>query len=120
MDPQITAALVALGLTVITSLGVLVTALTERLKRDLARNTEITKETKEALGDTVERLAAARNTILGLRELLRERDDRLSYLESRLPEVTHVLRGYEDRRRARHSAGEELAAVRRIAGETEP
>jgi len=118
MDPQLSAALIALGITVIGALGTLVTLLVERVKRDLAANTQITQETREGLQDAVERLAAARNTILGLRLVVREREDRIAYLLARIPEAEQVLVGYYERRRSRHSEAEEHAAERRILEES--
>jgi hypothetical protein len=118
MDAQIAAALLALGLTVIGALGTLVTLLVERVKRDLATNTQITTEARDAadgrLSDTLSHLAAERNRSLALREIVRERDDRLAYLAARLPDATSVLRGYEERRQARATSAEEAAALRRI------
>lgn len=121
MDPQITAQLTALGVVVIGALGTLVTLLVERIKRDLATNTQITREAKDAANGRLQKaqdeLAAERNRTLALRELVRERDDRLAYLAARLPDVPLVLRGYEERRQARHTATEELAALRRALEE---
>jgi hypothetical protein len=121
MDPQITAQLTALGVVVIGALGTLVTLLIERVKRDLAANTQITQEAKEAangrLQKVIDQLAAERNRAFALRELVRERDDRLAYLVARIPEVKAVLKGYEERRQARHTEREELAAMRRILEE---
>jgi hypothetical protein len=87
----------------------------------LARNTEITQEAKDAANGRLtaaqDQLAAERNRSLALRELVRERDDRLAYLTSRMPEAKRVLVGYEERRQKRHTATEELAALRRVLDE---
>lgn len=118
MDPQITAQLTALGAVVIGALGTLVTLLVERVKRDLATNTSLTREAKDAangrLQKVIDQLAAERNRTLALRELIRERDDRIAYLAARLPEVKAVLRGYEERRQERHTPADEVAALRRV------
>lgn len=121
MDPQLYAALIALGIIVIGAVGTIVKALTNRVIRDLAANTKITTEAKEAsngrLKDALDRLAAERDRSLALRQLLRERDDRLAYLHARLPGVDDVLQGYEERRQRRHSDTEERDALRRILEE---
>jgi hypothetical protein len=78
----------------------------------------ITQEAKDAangrLQKVLDQLAAERNRTLALRELVRERDDRLAYLVSRIPEVARVLQGYEEKRQTKHTAREELAALTRI------
>lgn len=118
MDAQVYAALIALGLIVIASVGSIVKGLTDRVLSDLSANTKLTSEAKDAangrLQKVIDQLAAERNRTLALRELVRERDDRLAYLLARLPEVSDVLRGYEERRQARHTERQELAAVQRI------
>jgi hypothetical protein len=118
MDAQIYGALLTLGLIVIGAIGAIVKALTGRIVRDLAQNTEITRETKEAsngrLKETLDRLAAERDRVLALRTLLRERDDRMAYLEARIPEVPRVLKGYEERRQSRHTAADERAVLQRL------
>lgn len=114
MDPQLTTQLVSLGAVVIGALGTLVTLLTERIKRELTDNTQLTRETRQGLQDAVERLAQARDTILGLRAIVREREDRIAYLVARHPEVEATLRTYRDRRQQRATAAEEAAAERRI------
>jgi len=114
MDSQIYGALIALGLIVIGAIGAIVKGLTDRVLSDLGKNTTLTRETREAIQSTVERLAAARNTILGLREVIRERDDRIAYLVARHPEVENTLHQYQDRRSRRATALDERAAERRV------
>lgn len=118
MDPQLSGALIALGLIVVGSVGAIVKALTARITRDLEANTELTRAAKDAsngrLTAVLDRLSAERNRVFALRMLLRERDDRLAYLRARLPEVDRVLMGYKERRQARHTEADELAAERRI------
>lgn len=118
MDASLYAALVALGITVIGALGTLVTLLVERVKRDLAANTRLTQQARDAsngrLTAVMDELAAERNRTLALREVVRERDDRLAYLQSRLPECDRVLQGYRERRQSRRSTdSQELAALER-------
>jgi hypothetical protein len=118
MDSSVYAALIALGLIVITSVGAIVKALTDRVLSDLANNTRLTEEAKDAANDRlqkiVDQLAAERNRTLALRELVRERDDRFAYLTARVPQVATVLRGYEERRQERHTPADEQAALERI------
>jgi hypothetical protein len=121
MDSQLYAALIALGITVVGALGTLVTLLIERVKRDLAVNTKISQAAKDAadgqLQKIINQLAAERNRTLALRELVRERDDRLAYLTSHMPEAGRVLTGYEERRQERHTESQEMAALRRVLEE---
>jgi hypothetical protein len=118
MDQQLAGALLALGLTVIGALGTLVTLLIDKVKRDLAANTLITQEAKDAadgrLTESVNRLAAERDRSLALRELVRERDDRLAYLQSRIPEADCVLKGYMERRQTRTTESQEMRALQRL------
>jgi len=111
---QLYAALIGLGIILITAIGYIVKAYTEKVLCDLRQNTAITTETKEALSETVQRLAAARNTILGLREIIREREDRLAFLISRHPETEQTLHQYQDRRSNRATELDERNAERRI------
>ena len=114
MDPQILAAITGLAITVIGAIGTLVTVLIERVKRDLAANTAITKETRAGLRDTVEKLASARNIILGLREVVRERDDRIAFIVARHPEVEETIQQYRNRRTRRATELEEYQALQRF------
>lgn len=118
---QLYAALIALGITVVGALGAYVNLLIERVKRDLAENTQLTHEAKEAangrLRDALDRLAAERDRVLALRLVVRERDDRLAYLAARLPEVERVLQGYQEKRQQRHTEREELEALQRALDE---
>lgn len=121
MDAQISAALIGLGLIVITAVGAIVKALTDRVLHYLAENTQITREAKDAangrLRDALDRLAAERDRVLALRLVVRERDDRLAYLAARLPEVERVLQGYQEKRQQRHTEREELEALQRALDE---
>jgi hypothetical protein len=118
MDTQLYAALLALGLLVIGSIGAFVKALTDRVISDLADNTRLTRETKQAADGSLRQaladLATARNTVFGLRVVVREREDRLAYILARHPEAEETLRAYRDRRQQRATAAEESAAERRI------
>jgi len=97
----------------IAAIGAL-TAWVERVRRDLTRNTSLTKEAKDAsngrLSEVIDRLAAERDRTMGLRYLVRERDDRLAYLMARLPEAKAIEQEYRDRRDARLTEADELAA----------
>lgn len=123
MDPQLFAALLGLAAVIVGSLGVIVKALTERIVNDLAHNTSITEETKAAANGTLtaalERLAAERNRSLALREIVREREDRIAYIVSRHPEVETTLAEYRERRTRRVTEREELQAENAILHEAD-
>lgn len=113
LDPRINDALILLAIVIIGSIGTLVTILIERIKRDLADNTQITRETKIAANGT---LAAAlaraeddRQHVLALGLLVREREDRIAYLLSQHPEIAETLLQYQPRRNLRAISAEELA-----------
>jgi hypothetical protein len=113
LDQHIGEALVALAIVIIGSIGTLITVLTDRIKRDLATNTQLTQETKTAANGTLttalEKLAAERDLVVGLRELLQEREDRIAFIQSHHPEVAVTVQQYKRRRTSR--APDELAAV---------
>lgn len=94
------------------------TALVERVRRDLGTNTDLTKEAKAAadnqVGDLVEKLAAERNLVQGLRAIVRERDDRIAYLVARVPQAEDLMVEYRDRRTRRATEADEAAVERRI------
>lgn len=121
MDTQITTALVALGVTVIGALGTLVTLLVEKVRRDLQHNTRLTQEAKEAangqLRNALDQLAAVRNQVVGLRAVVREREDRFAYILARHPEIEQTLKGYQERRTRRATELEEARAIERFAGD---
>lgn len=124
MDPQLSAGLIGLGLLVIASVGAIVKALTDRIVADVAANTQLTAEARDAaegrLREAIDNLAAERNRVLGLRQLLRERDDRLAFLEARVPGVTPALADYGRRRQDRHTRTEENAALKRLLNGEDP
>lgn len=101
----------------ITAIGTL-TAWVERVRRDLTTNTSLTREAKDAsngrLSEVIDRLAAERDRTMGLRFLVRERDDRLAYLISRIPEAESLMQEYHDRRDARLTAADEREAERHV------
>ncbi len=113
MEEHIAEALIALAIVVIGSIGTLVTVLTERIRRNLDMNTQLTRETKTAANGTLttalEKLAAERDLVAGLRELLKEREDRLAFIETHHPEIAVTVQQYKRRRTSR--APDELAAV---------
>lgn len=121
MDQYVTEALVGLAVMIIGSLGTLITILTERIKRDLSANTQLTRETKTAANGTLttalEKLAVERNRGFALRMLLRERDDRVAFILARHPAVEATLQQYKQRRSSRPSQADELAAEQRLIAE---
>ena len=99
---HINEALVALGVLIIGSIGTLLTVWVQRIKRDLERNTEMTRQTREAANGTLttalDRLAEVNSRASFLQTELRERDDRMAYILSQHPEVAMTLTRYRDRR----------------------
>jgi hypothetical protein len=129
LDQHIVESLVGLAIVIIGSLGTLITFLTERIKRDLSANTQLTQEAKTAangtLTTTLEKLAAERNRVFALRMLLREREDRIAFLVARHPAVEATLQQYKRRRSSRPSEADELAAEQHlladpVTGATQP
>jgi hypothetical protein len=108
------AALTVLAVTVLGALTALIKAKVDTLVKDLGENTTLTKEAKEAsngrLSETLARLAAERDRVIGLRYLVRERDDRIAYIVARLPEAEALMTEYRDRRDSRLTQADELAA----------
>ena len=49
---------------------------------------------------------------MGLRYLVRERDDRIAYIVARMPEAEDLMRQYRDRRTRHATEAEELDAER--------
>jgi lactate dehydrogenase-like 2-hydroxyacid dehydrogenase len=70
MDPALTAQLTALGAVIIGALGTRVTLLVERIKRDLAANTQISTQARDAangrLKAVLDQLAAGKVRFAGL------------------------------------------------------
>jgi hypothetical protein len=118
MEDRIADSLIGLAIIIIGSLGTLVAILTERIKRNLDANTQLTRETKSAANGTLttalDSLATERNRVLGLRELLREREDRIAFLVARHPELHATMAQYQRRRTSRATEADELAAERRL------
>ncbi len=118
LDDHIADSLVGLAIIIIGSLGVLVTVLTERIRRNLDTNTQLTRETKTAangtLTDALAKLSAERNRVFALRMLMREREDRIAYIVSRHPEAEATLQAYKQRRRSSITEADELAAEHRL------
>lgn len=109
---QLSPALVTLALATLATLG----ALLERIRRDLGENTQITREAKRAadgqLSAALNDLAAERNRTLALREIVREREDRIAYIVARHPEAESTMRQYGDRRTRRVTEADERAMER--------
>lgn len=118
MDTQLYAALLALGILVIGSIGAIVKALTDRVLKLLAVNTQITTEAADAADgrlQTAQReLAKERDRSFALRELVRERDNRLAYIVSRLPQAEALMSEYGRRREDRHTKTEEQRVLTRL------
>lgn len=121
MTAEITTALISLALIIIGSLGTLIKAMVDRVLLDLAKNTTITTQAKDAANGRLEsvqrELAKERDRSLALREIVRERDDRLSYIVSRLPQARHLMVEYGRRRQDRRSPTEEMQVLTRILEE---
>lgn len=117
---QLSPALVTVVLATLGALG----ALVERIRRDLSENTQITKEAKRAadgqLGAALNDLAAERNRTLALREIIREREDRIAYIVARHPEAEATMRAYGERRTRRVTAADERSFERATLAEDEP
>ena len=120
MDTEITSALIILAVAIIGSLGTLIKAMVDHLAKELAENTSITKQARDSsngqLTSVIAQLAAERNTVQGLRGVVRERDDRIAYLVARLPEAQELMRNYSERRTARASEADVLAAEKHLLG----
>ena len=99
---HINEALVALGVLIIGSIGTLLTVWVQRIKRDLERNTEMTRQTREAANGTLttalDRLSEVNSRVSILQTELRERDDRIAYILAAHPEIAATLAIYRDRR----------------------
>lgn len=107
LQTQLIAALVALGMTIVGSLGLIVRALTERIQTDLRTNTAITRKVNAQMEEELRCLQAdlqmERSRCNALRETLREREDKLAYIESYHPETADVRATWKDRRRSEDS-----------------
>ena len=82
-------------------IGVL-TLMLEKVRRDLADNTTITKETKTAANGTLrgvmEQLEAERRANAILKDQLEASQDRIAFVTSQNPEAKARLDGYQERR----------------------
>lgn len=112
LSPTLTTLLIAVLGTLTTLVGL--------IGRRLNENTQLTRETKQAadgaLSDALERLAGERNRTLGLREIVREREDRLAYILARHPEVAVTMEDYRERRTRRVTEADERAAEQAALG----
>lgn len=86
-------------------LGVIavLTLMLEKVRRDLADNTTITKETKSAANGTLrgvmEQLEKERRENSTLQLQLRDQENRIAFIKSRLPEAEGIMSGYQERRK---------------------
>ena len=102
MDQEIIQALVALGIIIIGGLGTLVKVLVDKLSDDLRKNTSITTQARDAsngrLSEVLNLLEAERNQRINLETQLRDREDRLSYIFAKHPDVAPSMSNFRDRR----------------------
>lgn len=108
---HIAESLIGLSIIVIGCLGTLVKMWINHLATELAQNTRITTQALDAsngrLSEVIDKLAAERDRAQGLRYLVREREDRLAYITSRLPEADALMKEFAERRTYRQSATDE-------------
>lgn len=120
MGPELQAALGGLALITIGALGTLVKVLIKKILNEIQTNTRITTEARDAsngqLSSLTQQLAAERNTVSGLRMVVRERDDRIAYIVARVPQAEDLMRDYSDRRTARASEADVVAAENHLLG----
>lgn len=118
MTEEMVVALGSLALIVIGALGTLVKVLVSRIQADLQANTVITQQTHDIsngrLSNVITQLATERNLVQGLRYLVRERDDRIAYITSRIPAAADLMIEYSNRLTRRSTEADELAAERHI------
>ena len=121
MDSQITSELIGLGIIVLSSLGILIRAKINKIVENLDKNTAITTQARDAsngqLSSVIAQLAAERNLVTGLRAVVRERDDRISYIIARFPAVESLMREYSDRRATRATDADVIAAENHLLSE---
>lgn len=107
MNAELYGALLALALVVVGSIMAVVRAWTNKVLEDLAQNTQITRDMRNAangrLQATLRELAYERDRNQGLREVVRERDNRLAFLQNRMPRgmVDALMHEYGRRREDR-------------------
>jgi uncharacterized coiled-coil DUF342 family protein len=118
---DLTSALIAVAIIILTGVGGLIKVMFDHITRELQTNTSITTQARDAsngrLSEVIDHLAAERDRVMGLRWLVRERDDRLAYIVARHPEVEATMQEYRDRRDNRITQADELAAELRAMGE---
>lgn len=111
MTPELSTAIISLALIIIGSIGALIKAMVDRVLIDLAHNTQITNQAKDAANGRLDaarhELARERDHVLALRALVRERDNRLAFIEARLPAVTELMKTYGQRREDSKTESEE-------------
>lgn len=124
MTAEIITALITLATIVVTALGVIVKAVTNRLVKDLEHNTLLTSQARDLvngnLRDTVEQLASTRNQNIGLKVALRERGDMLAYILARHPEVHSTIQEYQETRARYVTSKEEEAYLQELLSRTGP
>lgn len=116
MDSRLIEALILLAIAAVGGLSTLIKVLVTRMLRELKANTTISTQARDAsngrLSEVMDKLAASRNQVVGLRWIIQERDDRLAYLVARLPEAETLMRDYRNQRTMRPTAADEDLAER--------
>jgi uncharacterized coiled-coil DUF342 family protein len=117
---DLTSALIAVAIIIVTGVGGLVKIMLDHIAEELKRNTSLTTQARDAsngrLSEVIDKLAASRDQVQGLRWLVRERDDRIAYIVARLPEAEGLMREYRDRRDSRITQADELVAEQHAMG----
>jgi hypothetical protein len=121
MDSRLYEALILLAVVALGGLSALIKTSLARLLREMRKNTTITTEARDAsngrLSEVIDRLAAERDRVQGLRYLVRERDDRLAYIIARMPEAEDLMRQYRNQRTVHATQADEIAAERHVLQE---
>ena len=106
MDEQITTALIILAITIIGGITTLVKVLFNRLAAELAKNTVISTQARDAsdgrLSEVLNMLEEERGRRLDLESEVTDRNDRIAFIFAKHPEVTPTMINFRDRRAARH------------------
>ena len=117
----VTTELTALAIIIIGSVGTLIKVLVDKLTIELRQNTAITTQARDAsngqLSSVLVQLAAERNLVQGLRAVVRDRDDKLAFLSTRITQVDVLLQEYSDRRTTRTTDADVIAAENHLLSE---
>lgn len=109
---QIISALIALIVAIIGAIGAL---FLRQMSDKIDKNTIITQKNADVanghLQNIIEQLANERNLVIGLRAIVRDRDDRLAYIIARLPDASQMMIDYADRRISSYRDSEDLSDI---------